>query len=89
MENTIVTDPGDIVRPVWACRRPQIMELNMYNVPNYHRKWLTSAKKSKYPSINIRSSAARTIHNIGIEHGLIADASEYYLYFLNSSQIIR
>ena len=90
MENAIGTEPGDIGRPVRACRRPQIVECKLEKVPNYSGKWwLPNEKNSKYPSRNIRSNAAKTIQNAGIEPGFIAYATEECLYALGAPQIIR
>ena len=44
MENTIGTEPGDIGRPMWVCRKPEIVEFKLEKVPNYHGKWLASEK---------------------------------------------
>ena len=44
MINNFGTEPGDIGRPMWYYRRPQIVEYNLEKVPNYHRKWLASEK---------------------------------------------
>ena len=44
MENTILAEPGDTVRPMQACRRPQIVGRYMEKVPNYRVKWLPSEK---------------------------------------------
>ena len=44
IENTIVTEPCDIGRPICAYRRPQMMEFHLAKVPNYHGKWLPSEK---------------------------------------------
>ena len=58
MENTIVTHPGDIVRPMWACRRPKIVGCQLEKVPKHCRKLIPSAKKT---SIIIIISYAQTI----------------------------
>ena len=44
MENNFLTDPNDIGTPMRACRRPQIVELNVEKVPNYLGKWQPSEK---------------------------------------------
>ena len=90
MENTIVINPGDIGRPMRSYKRPQIVECKLEKVPNYSGKWwLPNEKNSKYPSRNIRSNAAKTIQNAGIEPGFIAYATEECLYALGAPQIIR
>ena len=42
MENTTGTETGDIGRPMWACRIPQIVGCNQEKVPRYCGKWLPS-----------------------------------------------
>ena len=44
METNIETEPGDIDRPMWSCRRPHVVEFKLEKVPNYIRKWLASEK---------------------------------------------
>ena len=56
--------------------RPQIVECKLEKVPKYRGKWIASEEKSKYPGRNIRSSAARAIHNTAIKPGLVAYATE-------------
>ena len=77
-----------MIRPVRAYKRPQIVECHLEKFPKYRGKWLPSEKKSKYPSRNIRSSAARTIENADIEHRLIGYGIEVCSYVLNDSQVI-
>ena len=89
MENTIVIDSGDTGRPIRAFRGLHIVEYHLEKVPNYRKKWLPSAEKSKYPSRNIRISAAQTIQNAGTEHILISDAPNYCFRDMDASQIIR
>ena len=50
MENTIGTDPVDIVRPMRDYIRPKIVECHLEKVSNYRRKWLPSGGgfKKKY-----------------------------------------
>ena len=52
------------------------------------RKMATNKEKSKYPSRNIRSSTARTIHNAEIEPGIIACATEECFYDISASKSI-
>ena len=47
METNIETEPGDIDRPMWSCRRPHVVEFKLEKVPNYIRKWLASEKNKK------------------------------------------
>ena len=65
------------------------MECKLEKVPNYRGKWIASEEKSKYPSRNIRSSAARNIQNAAIEPLIIIYAIKEYLYAPGDSQIIR
>ena len=67
MENTIVTETGDIGSPIRDCRRSQIVEFKLDKVLNYHRKWIASEKKSKYTSRNMRSSDTITVQNAATE----------------------
>ena len=53
------------------------------------QKVASEFKKQKYPSINIRSSAAITIQNATIKPGLIKYATEDCFYDIGASQIIR
>ena len=89
METNIETEPGDIDRPMWSCRRPHVVEFKLEKVPNYIRKWIASEKKSKIPSRKIRSRAAITIQNAATEPVLIAYTKEEYFYALGSPKIIR
>ena len=82
-KKNILTEPGYIVRYMWACRREKKVECQMEKVPNYRGKWLPSAKKPKYPSGDIRSSATKPIHNTVIKHRLIVDTTYYCFYVLN------
>ena len=69
MGNTIVTDPGGIVRPMWACKRPQIGECRLDKAPNYRRKWLPSEIKSKQ-TCQKQCCAAQINYNVVFEHNL-------------------
>ena len=42
MENTIVTEPGDIGRPIRACRRHKIVQCKLEKFPNHGGKWIAS-----------------------------------------------
>ena len=37
-------EPSYILRPMWACRSPKIMECHMEKVLNYRGNWLPSEK---------------------------------------------
>ena len=44
MENITGTEPGDIGRHMWACRRQQTVEYHLEKEPNYRGKWIPGEK---------------------------------------------
>ena len=51
MENTIVTEDGDIGRPMRYCRSPKTVEFHLEKVTNYHGKWLLNKKIKIYNQV--------------------------------------
>ena len=52
MYNTIGTETGDIRRPMWTYRRPEIVECSLEKIPNFHRKLLASRGNNNIPNQN-------------------------------------